>query len=318
MADQTTSVEPPANEDGALGYGADYYLNYWGGGGPYERNERWLKFFGDVADGIVRDLHPSSVLDAGCAMGFLVESLQKRGVEAWGVDISDYAISQVDESIRDRCSVASLSDPLPRRYDLIACVEVVEHIPPAETDKVIANLCAATDRILLSSTPGDYGEPTHLNVQPPESWAAALARQGFFRDLDRDASYLSPWAVLYTRVDEPVAETVRRYERSWWLLHREISEMRASLLAMQERLSKLDSNNGERSDLLTELDRRGEEMLRLRDLLIGKDAELGSARGHLAELEERTQRISDLAARVQARVPRVLRLAGSGLRRLRG
>ena len=195
---------------GSADYGASYYLNYWGGGGPYERNERWLKFFDHVADGIVRDLHPISALDAGCAMGFLVEALRKRGVDASGVDISEYAISQVDPSVAEHCRVGSVTEPLGGRYDLIACIEVLEHIPPAETDAAIANLCGATDRLLVSSTPGDYGEPTHLNVQPPETWSAKLAQHGFMRDLDLDLSYISPWAALYTRRQEPLADTVRQ------------------------------------------------------------------------------------------------------------
>jgi SAM-dependent methyltransferase len=321
MADQITPVPAPTNEAAEPEYGAAYYRNYWGGGGPYERNERWLKFFGDVADGIVRDLHPSSTLDAGCALGFLVEELQKRGVDAWGIDISAYAISEVDESIRDRCSVASLSEPLPRRYDLITCIEVVEHVPPEETDRVIANLCQATDRILLSTTPQDYGEPTHLNVQPPEAWSAALAAQEALREVDRDFSYLSPWAGLYTRRDEePLAETVRGYDRAWWRQRREISEVRGSLLQTQSRLSELEAEKAEaegRPALLSQIERNEEEILRLRDLLIGRDAELGAARGQLAVLQDQTQRMANVADRIQSRVPRIMRLGGILHRALR-
>ena len=322
MADQITPVPAPTNEAAESEYGAAYYRNYWGGGGPYERNERWLKFFGEVADGIVRDLHPSSSLDAGCALGFLVEALRKRGVDAWGIDISEYAISEVDESIRDRCGVASLSEPLPRRYDLITCIEVVEHVPPEETDRVIANLCQATDRILLSTTPQDYGEPTHLNVQPPEAWSAALAAQGFLREVDRDFSYLSPWAALYTRRDdEPLPETVRGYDRAWWRLRREISEVRDSLLQTQTQLSELETKEAEEAEsrpaLLGQIDRHEEEILRLRDLLIGRDAELGAARGQLAALEDQTQRMANVAGRIQSRIPRIMRLGGILLRSLR-
>jgi len=322
MADQITPVPAPTNEAAEPEYGAAYYRNYWGGGGPYERNERWLKFFGDVADGIVRDLHPSSSLDAGCALGFLVEALRKRGVDAWGIDISEYAISEVDESVRDRCNVASLSEPLPRRYDLITCIEVVEHVPPEETDRVIANLCEATDRILLSTTPQDYGEPTHLNVQPPEAWSAALAAQGFLREVDRDFSYLSPWAALYTRRDDQtLAETVRGYDRAWWRQRREISEVRDSLLQTQARLSELEASQAEqieiRPALLSQIDRHEEEILRLRDLLIGRDAELGAARGQLAALEDQTQRMTNVAGRIQSRIPRIMRLGGIVLRSLR-
>jgi SAM-dependent methyltransferase len=318
MADHTSPVQPVPDTASATEYGASYYRNYWGGGGPYERNERWLKFFANVADGIVRDLHPSSVLDTGCAMGFLVEALRELGIEAWGIDASEFAISEVDASVAEYCAVASLTEQLPRRYDLIVCIETLEHLPSAETGRAVEALCEATDRILLSSTPGDFGEPTHLNVQPPEAWSALLAGQGFLRDLDRDFSYVSPWAALYTRVEEPLDETVRRYDRSWWRLHREASELRGSLRATQERLAKLEEDAKGPPALREELDRSREEILRLRDLLIGKDAELGRLKGRAVELEDRSQRLSNAVGRLQSRIPGAMRIAGAGLRRLSG
>jgi hypothetical protein len=316
MADQTTSVETAGNGT-TPEYGADYYKHYCGI--AYERSDHWLTFFAGVADGIVRSLHPSSVLDAGCAMGFLVEALHARGVDAHGVDISEYAISEVHESVRERCSVASLAEPLERRYDLITSIEVLEHIPPAEIDAVIANLCSATDRLLISTTPEDFGEATHLNVQPPEAWSAALAREGFLRDLDQDFSFITPWAALYTRREEPLAETVRSYDRSLWRLRREVAEVRQALLAEQERAAQLEAGEGDdRPLLLRELDSRDEEILRLRDLLVGKDAELGTARGRIAELDAHSRAFANAAQRLQARVPGVMRLGGATLRRLQG
>ena len=92
MAEQTTPAAPTERRGSAVEYGAFYYRHDCGV--PYERNEHWLGFFDRIAEGIVRDLHPTSVLDAGCAMGFLVEGLRKRGVEACGIDISEYAISR--------------------------------------------------------------------------------------------------------------------------------------------------------------------------------------------------------------------------------
>src|SRR5262249_26282985 len=156
-------------------------------------------------------------------------------IDAWGVDVSEYAISQVHESVAERCWAASLTEPLERRYDLITCIEVVEHIPPAEIDRVLANLCAATDRLLLSTTPEDYDEATHLNVRQPEEWAAALAREGFLRDLDHDFSYITPWASLYRRAEEPLEETVRSYDRAWSRLRKEVADVRGALLSTQER-----------------------------------------------------------------------------------
>jgi Methyltransferase domain len=319
VADQTTPAALPVNGTEPE-YGSYYYRHDCGI--PYERNEHWLGFFDRVAEAIVREFHPSSVLDAGCAMGFLVEGLRKRGVEAGGIDVSEYAISQVHESVAEHCKVASLTEPLPGRYDLITCIEVLEHIPADEADAAIANLCAATDRLLISTSPSDYAEATHLNVQPPEFWSAKLAREGFFREVDRDASYLTPWAAVYSRAEEPVQETVRRYDRAWWRLRSEAREVREALLKSQERLAELEAaGNEERQEqvreLEGELERQQEEVLRLRDLLIGRDAELGAARGQLAALEDQTQRMANVANRVQSRIPKAFRVLGALLRRLR-
>jgi Methyltransferase domain len=296
-------------------YGTYYYRHDCGV--PYERNEHWLGFFGGVADAIVRDLNPKTLLDAGCAMGFLVEKLRERGVDAWGIDVSEYAISQVDESVREHCSVGSLADPLPRRYDLIVCIEVLEHLDPVETDRAIASLCAATDLLLLSSTPDDYGEASHLNVRPPEDWSALLAREGFLRDLGRDASYITPWAAVYARAEEPLPETVRRYDRAWWRLRRESTELRGSLMAAEGRLAQLEEGPEEqRTHLQAEVVRLEEEVLKLRDRLVGQDAELASAQGRVAELEHQSRRLIGAATLVRSKMSRVSRLASS-LRRLR-
>ncbi len=320
MSEQATPTSAGLEGAPEAEYGASYYSNYWGGGGPYERNERWLRFFGEVADGIIRDFHPTTALDAGCAMGFLVEALSKRGVDASGVDVSEYAISQVDESVAERCRVASLTEPLPGRYDLITCIEVLEHLPPAETDRAISTLCGASDWLLISSTPGDFGEPTHLNVQPPESWSARFAEHGFMRDLERDLSYISPWAALYVRQEEPQSETVRRYDRAWWRLRSEVAEVRKSLLHSQEQLSELEAGGGvdNRPGLLQELDQRDEEILRLRDLLVGKEAELGAAKGQLAMIEDRAKRITGAKLRIETQIPVFGKLLGTFLRLLRG
>jgi len=318
MSEQVTPARP-GGDVADVEYGSSYFRHECGV--PYERNAHWLGFFDRIADGIVRDLRPSSVLDAGCAMGFLVEALRKRGVDAWGVDISEYAISQVDDSVREYCRVGSITDPPDRRYDLTVCIEVLEHIPAAETDAAIASLCASSDLVLISSTPEDFGEATHLNVQPVEAWSAAMAREGFLREVDRDTSYLTPWAALYRRSEESLEEAVRRYDRSWYRLRQEADQLREALLTAQKQIAELEARAEEPAEQAERADEAGrleEEVLRLRDLLVGKDVELGVARGRLAVHEARAERIAGAAATIQARIPMLGRIGGSLLRRLRG
>jgi hypothetical protein len=64
-----------------------------------------------------------------------------------------------------------------------------------------------------------------------------------------------------------------------------------------------------------ELARLREENLRLRDLLIAKDAELGSLKGQVMALEAGTARLLNLVGRIRSLVPGFVWLA---LARLRG
>lgn len=70
------------------------------------------------------------------------------------------------------------------------------------------------------------------------------------------------------------------------------------------------------AELRAELARQRQEILRLRDLLIGKDTELGAAKGRLAELDDRSQRIAGAAGRIESRVPGLGKLVGTALRML--
>ena len=214
-------------------YGEFYYRHDCGL--PYERNEHWTKFFGSVADGIVRELRPRSVLDVGCAMGLLVEQLRIRGVEAWGIDVSEFAIGNVHSSVAQYCAVSSAADEalpngFPQSFDLVTCIEVIEHLEDEAVLPALENLTTLADRLLFSSSPEDYAEATHLNVKPPDEWSARLAGLGMWRNMDLDASFLTPWAAVYDRRKPVPPELVAAYERTYALQRREIRALRGEAL----------------------------------------------------------------------------------------
>lgn len=208
-----------------------YYAT--GCGMPYRRDAAWLHFFGGVAAQIDTGIALKTVLDAGCAIGLLVEQLRARGIAAEGIDISEYAIAQADRTVQPYVRIGSVAEPFGRRYDLIVCIEVLEHMPAADAEAAVANFCAHTDDVLFLSSPLDYKEATHFTVRPVEHWAALFARAGFFRDIDFDARFLTLWAVRFRRCSEPMARLVRDYERRQWELTRENSDLRQ--LALEQR-----------------------------------------------------------------------------------
>ena len=260
----------------------DYYFAH-GCNTPYRRDEGWLAQFGRIADAIIREIEPQTVLDVGCAIGLLVETLRQRGVEAYGVDVSEYAIEQVHPAVREYCRVGGATEPFGRHYDLITCIEVLEHMAPEQAQPAIANLCAHTDRVLFSSSPFDYAEVTHFNVQPPEYWAQLFAQQDFFRDVDLDAGFLTPWAACFRRQDKPLAHVTADYERRFWHMRQESQtrlkvnlEQREQLAQQEARLQELAQQiEREREDQTTNLARAQQENAALRAQLAALDHSTG-------------------------------------------
>ncbi len=224
----------PSSSDAAQVY--ETYYAY--GGNSYSRDESWSNFFDAVADQIVADIRPVRVLDVGCARGLLVERLRARGAEAYGIDASESLLQQVPLEIRPYCRLGSVLETLSGHYDLIVCLEVLEHLPPTEAGRAIANLCQYSDDILFSSTPFGFIEITQLNVQPPDYWAAHFARHGFFHDVDYDASYLAPWALRFRRGrGDAIGPVVAAYERQVWRLTQETAARRELLLEQAHSLA---------------------------------------------------------------------------------
>lgn len=191
-----------AEADPAVVYGPEYYATHCGDL-PYARTTTvWLEFYGRVADAILRGLSPRRVFDAGCAIGFLVEALWDRGVEAHGRDVSPFAISQVRQDVRPYCAVGSIAEPINGEYDLVLCIEVLEHMPEEEALQAIGAITAAAPRILFSSSPTDLDEPTHVNVRPTIYWLRRFAEVGFAPVPTHDATYLCAHAMLLERSAE--------------------------------------------------------------------------------------------------------------------
>jgi hypothetical protein len=235
-------------------FNANYY-EHGCGDIPYERTSRWLEMFDGIARRIIQDIQPKTVLDAGCALGFLVEGLRKHGVEAYGIDISDYAIENVHPNIQPYCTQGSIIDPFPQKYDLIVTIEVLEHMPKEQAEVAVANLCQHSDDILFSSSPFDYKEPTHFNVQPPEYWVDVFARHGFYRDVDFDASFITPWTVRFRKLNDPIQRVISAYERKLWLLLQESQGQRDLHREQREKFDSLQTEIDEKETRIKDLEK---------------------------------------------------------------
>lgn len=141
-----------------------------------------------LADMVVSYLAPESVLDVGCAYGFVVGRLREVGIAATGFDISDYAISRADLRVRPHIWIGDASDrsSYDEEVDLVLATELPEHLTEEQSESFLRNARSVAQRaLLLTAMYPDGQEPdpsfietdhSHINVKPV-SWWLELARR---------------------------------------------------------------------------------------------------------------------------------------------
>lgn len=274
-------------------YDAEYFASHCGSI-PYDRAFRhWLEFFGRVADEIVRKFAPRNVLDVGCAKGFLVESFRDRGLEAYGFDLSEYAISQVRDDIRPYCWVASATDPIKREYDLITCIEVLEHVSESEARHAIENMAGCASRILFSSTPYDLDEPTHINVRPISYWVDLFAEYSLYPNIGADMGFVSPQAMFFCKSE-------KKWQDSVLDLYVRTIEQKVGLHQNQQSIQDLSSRLAEKEESSrlssAQLDQKDQAIRALSSQLAEKEM---SSRLISAQLDQKEQTILALSSKLE-------------------
>ena len=129
----------------------------------------------------IKSLSPESVLEAGCAYGFLVKSLNDAGIPAEGFDVSTFAHKM---RVTDKVRVASVLDLncyKDKQIDLEVDIELLEHIPEAYTDQALRELARVSKRgvhwIAYKEVDDLFQtkDITHINVKPYKWWVEKVA-----------------------------------------------------------------------------------------------------------------------------------------------
>ena len=150
---------------------------------------------------LVLDAFPvRSVLDIGCGAGAWLAAYEQLGVfDIVGVDgdYVDRSVLMVEPS-RFRSSNITHHFDLGRRFDLVQCLEVAEHVPQDKSDLLVDNIVRHSSMVLFSAAvPGQGGED-HINEQPYSFWRDRFAARGyrlfdFVRPQVKRCLEIEPW-----------------------------------------------------------------------------------------------------------------------------
>jgi SAM-dependent methyltransferase len=124
---------------------------------------------------------PTCILDIGCGEGTWLEAAIDAGVhDIMGVDGANVSQANLRFPLESfRCLDISDSFDLKRKFDLVLCLEVAEHLEEKKADVLVSNLVRHGDVILFSAAcPHQYGQH-HVNCQWPEYWQKMFNRYGY-------------------------------------------------------------------------------------------------------------------------------------------
>jgi hypothetical protein len=154
---------------------------------------------------------PKRVLDVGAAMGFMVQELAGLGVDAHGIDISEYAVGGCPEAVTSRL-VCGRAEKLPWEngdFDLVVSFDMLEHLNETQYRAAIREMARVSSKnLLFSITTDDHViDQSHISVMPIEKWVAIVDSEiggDYYRHknnfLDQSILWFSPrMCLIYTR-----------------------------------------------------------------------------------------------------------------------
>lgn len=180
-------------------YNADYFkpINE-GGTGCYGKPFIWenekKRAEGD-AQALISRYSPVTALDVGCAKGFMVKALSLMGVDAYGCDVSQWAIDNCEEEVRGKLKQADIRNGLPYpdgSFDLVCSRQTLEHIEKKYLGFVASELFRVAKAwvhieipIILGYKNAPWGDVSHETYMPASYWISLFYRNKLFLEFSR-------------------------------------------------------------------------------------------------------------------------------------
>lgn len=164
------------------------YFNGGGKFGGYAREGYWDYPVHELTFQHIMRKRPASVLELGCARGYVLKRLQDAGIYAVGMEISKHCyMTRACDNIwtADLCSTPWIEQvkkyPSGGKIDLAFSIATFEHIPEEHLPAILAELRECTERGLHGI---DFGEKddgfdkTHCTLRSKEFWVDLFNKHG--------------------------------------------------------------------------------------------------------------------------------------------
>ena len=149
-----------------------------------------------VADSIIREFQPNSVIDVGCGTGELLLVLKRHDVVVLGFERAEAAL-KIARFKGVEVVQLDLEQPIDhleiRRADLVTSTEVAEHLPEVFADTFVEYLCRLADTVVLTAATRGQGGTDHVNEQPHDYWIAKFQSRNFSYDSEMTLRLRHEW-----------------------------------------------------------------------------------------------------------------------------
>jgi hypothetical protein len=148
------------------------------------------------------EIKPKKVGDWGCGYGYFLN----RSFEIFNLDEGrgfdgDYIDRAFFDGDEKTLHATDLSQDFPiYPCDLAACLEVAEHLPPAQATQIVDHLCASSNIVLFSAAIPHQEGLGHINCQYPSYWAKKFLDNNFIAvDALRPSFWSNPQQAAWFR-----------------------------------------------------------------------------------------------------------------------
>ena len=152
------------------------------GAAEFRARERFRRDYVRLARSLDERVEFETVLDVGCANGFLLEELRLRGHRVAGIEVSPAVHEVLPPELSEVVEVGDFT-AAQGAWDLVISIEVAEHIAPERSVELVETLASRARRAIFftAAPPGQRGRG-HINCRPHQEWLGWFEKRGWTAD----------------------------------------------------------------------------------------------------------------------------------------